>query len=394
MNAFEYYNPVRVLFGERTLDRVGETVAIYGKKALLVSYREVSFITGVIARIHSLLEENGVTCVDCFVASANPLIEEAREGIEMGKKHGVDVVIGLGGGSAMDCAKALAAGLMYGERDIRNMFVFNHTEFNHTPPIEALPTVMIPTLPATGSEMNLCAVLTDGSTRQKSYIWADCLYPQVALIDPMLTVSLPPYQTACGAIDTIAHVAEAYFNGNDSNLILQDKMEEGVIRAVMETLPVVMEHPNNLQARGVMLWAASIALNGWVNSGTMIFTPMHQLGHVLSAHFGATHGATLACLMPAWIRFRAMQGGQNAIRCEQFAERIFGCPVLEAADKFENWMKGLGVQTRISEFGVTAEDIPLLAEQVKEISFNSDGMLGSHPPITFEDVKTVYTLAL
>ncbi len=394
MNAFEYYNPVRVLFGENTLDKVGETVAVYGKKALLVSYRNVSFMTGAIDRIHALLKESGVACADCFVASANPLIEEAREGIEIGKKNQVDVVIGLGGGSAMDCAKAISAGLLYGERDIRNMFVFSHMEVKHTPPENALPMVMIPTLPATGSEMNLCAVLTDGSTRQKSYIWAECLYPEVALIDPVLTVSLPPYQTACGAVDTIAHVAEAYFNGNDSNLILQDKMEEGVISAVMETLPVVMSNPGDLQARGVMQWAASIALNGWVNSGTMIFTPMHQLGHVLSARFGATHGATLACLMPAWMRFRAEQGGEAAARCEQFARRLFDCPLLEAADKFEAWMKSFGVQTRISEFGVKAEDISELAEQVREISFNSDDMLGSYPPITLEDVKTVYTLAL
>ncbi|MBO5416209.1 MAG: iron-containing alcohol dehydrogenase [Clostridia bacterium] len=394
MNSFEYYNPVRVVFGEQTLNRVGETVAAYGKQALLVSYRNVSFMTKTIDRIHNLLERSGVSCVDCFVASANPLIEEAREGIELGKKHGVDVVIGLGGGSAMDCAKAISAGLLYGEQDIRNMFVFSHTEVKHIPPVKALPMVMIPTLPATGSEMNLCAVLTDGSTRRKSYIWAECLYPQVAIIDPEMTVSLPPYQTACGAIDTIAHVAEAYFNGNDSNLILQDKMEEGVIRSVMETLPVVMENPNDLQARGVMLWAASIALNGWVNSGTMIFTPMHQLGHVLSARFGATHGATLACLMPAWMRFRAAQGGEAARRCEQFARKIFDCPLLEAADKFEAWMRSFGVQTRISEFGVTKDDVAALAEQVREISFNGDDVLGSYPAITLEDVKTVYTLAL
>ena len=168
MNAFEYYNPVHVLFGERMLEKVGETVATYGKKALLVSYRNVSFMQDVIDRIHVLLEQSGVTCVECFVASANPLIEEAREGIDIGRKHGVDVVIGLGGGSAMDCAKAIAAGLTYGKRNIRDMFVFSHMEVNHIPPTQALPMVMIPTLPATGSEMNLCAVLTDGETRQKS----------------------------------------------------------------------------------------------------------------------------------------------------------------------------------------------------------------------------------
>ena len=392
MNAFTYYNPVKVLFGEQNVAQVGECVAAFGQTALLVSYRNVSFMSQTIDSLHQSLQAAGVACVDCFVASPNPLIQEAREGIALGVAHGVDVVIGLGGGSAMDCAKAIAAGLAC-KRDVRDMCVFSHTVLTHTPPEAALPTVMIPTLPATGSEMNPCAVLTDGDTKQKSYIWADCLYPQVAIIDPTLTVSLPPYQTACGAIDTIAHVVEAYFNGNDSNLILQDYMEEGVISAVMETLPVVMANPNDLQARGVMLWAASIALNGWVNSGTMIFTPMHQLGHVLSARFGATHGATLACLMPAWMKLRAEQGGEGAVRPEQFARRIFGCGLVEAADKFEAWMASFGVQTRISQFGVTPEDIPMLARQVKEISFSGD-VLGSYPAVTLGDVERVYTLAL
>ena len=295
MNSFEYYNPVKVIFKENSIYEVGKVAVGYGKKALLVSYKDPVFLLDAITTVHNSLKESQIECVDYFNITANPTIAQARRGIEICKSNQIDFVIGLGGGSVMDCAKAIAAGVLY-TGDIVNMFVFNHSHQTQNPPQNALPTIMISTLPATGSEMNPTAVLTNEQTQKKSYIWAESIYPKVAILDPVLTVGLPCYQTACGAIDTIAHVVEAYFNGNESNLILQDNMEEAVIHTVMETKLVVLTQPNNLQTRGVMMWAASIALNGWVNSGTMIFTPMHQLGHVLSAQYNATHGATLILL--------------------------------------------------------------------------------------------------
>lgn len=392
MNDFQYFNPVTVEFKQNGLADAGTIVARYGEKAMLVSYDNVSFFKEKIEVLEKTLKENGVEVVEFFRVCANPLISTAREGIKVCKEEEVDVVIGFGGGSVMDSAKVIAAGVLYDHGDITNMFVFSHSDQKQIPPECSLPTVMISTLPATGSEMNLCAVMTNDETRQKSYVWADAIYPKAAILDPSLTVGLPRYQTACGGIDTMAHIIEAYLNGDDSNLILQDYVQEGAIRAVKETLPVVLENPNDLQARGVMMWAATMALSGFINAGTMIFTPMHQLGHVLSAQYNATHGATLACLMPAWMRFFSKRSDNGRYR--QFAQRIWGCDdVAEAADRFEAYIRETGVQTRIREFGVKEEDIPMLAEEVRAVSFGPDDRLGSYPKVTVQDVEEIYRLA-
>lgn len=393
MNDFQYYNPVTVEFRQDGLADAGAICSRYGKKAMLVSYEDVSFFRDKIELLERVLKESGVEVVEFFRICANPLISTAREGVRLCREEGIDIVVGFGGGSVMDSAKIIAAGTLYEHGDIANMFVFSHSDPGEIPPERSLPTVMISTLPATGSEMNLCAVMTDDETKRKSYVWAEAIYPKVAILDPSLTVGLPRYQTACGGIDTMAHIIEAYLNGSAGNLILQDYVQEGAIRAVMETLPVVLEHPDDLQARGVMMWAATMALSGFINAGTMVFTPMHQLGHVLSARYNATHGATLACLMPAWMRFFARRSDNRRYR--QFAQRIWGCvDVEQAADRFEAFIREAGVETHISEFGVREEDIPMLADQVRAISFGPDDMLGSYPKVNVREVEEIYRLAL
>ncbi|MCT4565687.1 MAG: iron-containing alcohol dehydrogenase [Maledivibacter sp.] len=394
MNKFEYFNPVKVIFGEGEVNQIGIQAKEYGKKAILVSYTDISFYGDLFDRIHSLLKEQGIDYVDFLGVTANPTLEQARRGIELCKSEKVDLVIGIGGGSAMDCAKVIAAGVKYKAGDIIKMIAFSHSDdSSQIPPTQALPTIMIPTLPATGSEMNPTAVITDEVSVRKSYVWApDCLYPRVAIIDPSLTTSLPPYQTACGAIDTIAHVLESYFNGEGGNLDLQDRMQEGVIKAVMDNIPKVLDNPMDTQTRGLMQWAASIALNGWVLSGTYGWAPMHQMGHVLSARFKATHGATLATMILAWMRFFAHRRDNK--RYSQYAERIYGKSLSHAADEFENLLEKIGVETRISQFGASERDLDMLTKDVVTISFGSDNMLASVPEISREDVRRIYEMAL
>ncbi len=392
MEAFEYYNPVKVIFGEGRLSEIGSQTARYGKKALIVTYEKADFFDGVMEKIHSSLHQNGVEWIDFYGVSANPLMCQARRGVELCRSNDIDVLIALGGGSVMDCTKIIAAGARY-PHDLEKMILFSHSVQEQIPPTESLPTLMIPTLPATGSEMNPTAVITDEKTRRKSYVWEpSCMYAKVALMDPELTVSLPPYQTACGAFDIIAHAMEAYLNGDAQyDLSVQERMQEGVIRAVLDALPVVWEQPDHLQARGTLLWASSIALNGWLTSGTFGFTPMHQMGHVLSSHYNATHGATLACMMPAWMRyFSTRSDGEKYI---QLADRIFGCPLAEAADRFETFMRSYGVQTRISELGVKREDLDDLTRAVVDVSFGTDGKLNGRPKMSKEDIRALYELA-
>lgn len=397
MINFEFYNPVKLVFGEGEVSRIGILARDYGTKALIVSYTVVDFYGDLFDRIHKSLSDNDMEYVDCFAATANPKISEAEVGVSLGKREHVDVVIGVGGGSAMDLAKIIAAGILYPHDDIRKMIKFSHSSDKQIPPKAALPILMIPTLPATASEMNPTAVITDDETLRKSYVWEPaCLYPKASILDPTLTKTLPAYQTACGAIDAISHVVEPFFFSDEAsfgNIDLQDHMQIGVIKALYENVPKVLADPDNLQLRGLMQFSATVGLNGWLTCGVQGWTPMHQMGHVLSSHFKATHGASLACMMLAWMRYFSSKK-QNG-RFVKFAQQMLNTSnLIEAAETFEAYIKTQGVQTRISEFGCTRDDLPTLTQGVVDVSFSADGTLASIPPITREEVYKIYELAL
>lgn len=396
MLSFDFYNPVKLVYGQGQVERIGELAKDWGKKALIISYEDVSFYGDLFSRIHSRLEENGIQWVDCFAATPNPKLSEARKAIDLGKKEGVDFVIGVGGGSAMDLSKVVAAGILY-PHDLKRMIKFSHADDSQILPTEALPTIMIPTLPATASEMNPTAVITDEETLRKSYVWEpSCLYPKVSILDPVLTKTLPPYQTACGGLDAISHAAEPFLFSDEAtygNIDLQSNMQLAVMKTIYENLPRVLEHPDDVELRGLMQFSATVGLNGWLICGVQGWTPMHQMGHVLSSHFKATHGATLACMMLAWMRYFANHA-QNE-RFIAFAEGLLGTgDLLEAADRFEEYIKNLGVQTRISQLGCTENDLEALTQGVVDVSFSAGGTLASIPPITREEAYEIYRLAL
>jgi len=397
MNKFEFYNPVKVIFGEGQISRVGREAAKLGSKALIVSYKGNDVLADLLAEIEAMLAKRGVEAVTFYEVTANPTIEQVRRGVTLCHDTGADLVIGVGGGSAMDAAKLIGAGALY-EGDPWNMVVARHDNVTAVPPEEALPLLMVPTLPATGSEMNCCGVVTNEATCEKSYAWAPCLYPAVSIADPALTCSLPPYQTACGAADTISHVMEFYINGLDATP-LNNRIQEGVILTVMENVPLVLDDPDNIDARANLQWSSIVALNGWSQPGDA-WTPMHQIGHVLSARYGLTHGASLSVVMPAWMRHLH---AKRPDRYVQFAKRIFDIDVEgkddaalagEAIDKFEAFIRGIGVETRLGDADIPAADIPAIVDDVVRISFGPDGQLASRPPLSRDDVVAILNLAL
>lgn len=396
MNSFEFHNPVKIVFGPGEVNRLGALAAAEGTRALIVSYADTSCFGTLMDRLHASLEAAGVAYADHFAATPNPLLSQAEAGVARGKAFGADLVVGVGGGSAMDLAKVIAAGLRY-PHPLARMIRFSHADDAQIPPTEAVPTLMVPTLPATASEMNPTAVITDDATLRKSYVWAPaCLYPKVSILDPALTLTLPPYQTACGAIDAISHVVEPFFFSDEAtygNIDLQDHLQLGVIRALYDNLPKALAAPNDVQLRGLMQFGATVGLNGWLTCGVQGWTPMHQMGHVLSSHFRATHGATLACMMLAWMRFFA-DDPRNA-RFVRLAKALWETDDLRlAADRFEAYIQAQGVQTRISAFGCTEADLDTLTQGVVDVSFGPDGRLASIPPVTREEVRAIYALAL
>jgi alcohol dehydrogenase len=219
----------------------------------------------------------------------------------------------------------------------------------------------------------------------------------VSIVDPCLTVTLPAYVTACSAADTMAHVLEFYVTGYE-DAPLNNRIQEGVMLTVMEQLPRVLAEPGDVAARGHLQWASIVALNGWAQPGDG-WTPMHQLGHVLSARYDVAHGASLTLVMPAWMKHFY---GTWLERYAQLAQRVFGVEgnghakedvAMEGIARFEAFLDAIGVPTRLADVGIPREAIPVLTDDVVKVSFGSDGMLRSRPPATRADVEQVFRLA-
>ncbi len=382
MNPFTYHNPVKVVFGNGTLAQVGDEAAKLGGRALVVSYGDGS-VKGTLERIAGLLEAAGVAHAEFLEVTPNPPIEMIAEGVVKAREFAADFVIGVGGGSAMDAAKAIAAGVLYEHGDLWNMVYASHSNVTAQPPERALPLLLVPTLPATGSEMNMCSVVSSTVRRQKSYIWADCLFAKTAVLDPELTYTLPPFQTACGAIDAISHVLEIFVNGQAKSDLLHE-FQLGVIRAIVRNLPIVLANPLDADARAELMWAATCGLNGWASPGDA-WTPMHQVGHVLTSRHGINHGSSLAIMMPAWMEYHRRV---KPAPYERFEREIM--PIAE----FKAFIARCGVPVALSEKGVTRADIPGIVEGVRTVSFNADGVLASNPPVTAEDLAAILELAL
>lgn len=397
MNNFEYYNPVRVLFGAGELKRIGEEAKKLGKNICLVSYKELNFLQPLMDKIERLLKEDGLNVFTFYEAEPNPEITTIARGADYCRTVQADVVIGVGGGSAMDAAKAIAAGVYY-EGDLWNMVFSRHDHIDAVPPVKSLPTMMIPTLPATGSEMNNCAVVSNAALKEKSYIWSTCLYPKTSIIDPELTLTLPPFQTACAAADTISHVLEIYLNGEEDS-DLQHYFQEGVMRTVIDNIGKVLKDPSDISARSHLQWAATCAINGWASPGDA-WTPIHQVGHVLTSRHKVQHGASLAILMPAWMNYmyarrpeRYFCFAKNVMQVEiknKTQEEV----IREGIERFRNFLGAIGVPQSLHEANITREDLPFIVEGVVKVSFGQDGMLKCIPPVSREDVLEVLKLAL
>ncbi|TKG93937.1 iron-containing alcohol dehydrogenase [Puteibacter caeruleilacunae] len=397
MNNFEYYNPVRVIFGAGEIKRIGAEAKALGSKICLVSYKELSFLKPLIEKITGLLEAEGLEVVNFFEIEENPDIKQIEAGAALCKAEQVDLVIGIGGGSAMDASKAIAAGALY-EGDLWNMVYSRHDDVKAVPPTEAIPNIQIPTLPATGSEMNQCAVVSNNEIKEKSYIWSPCIYPKVSIIDPELTLTLPAYQTACAAADTISHVLEIYLNGEEDS-DLQHYFQEGVMRTVIDNVEKVLENPNNISARSHLQWAATCAINGWASPGDA-WTPIHQVGHVLTSLHKVPHGASLSILMPAWMETFNARKADQYYRFATNVMQVFAVGrtreevIEEGITRFKEFLKRIQVPVSLAEANIKKEDLNDILNGVVKVSFGNDGNLACNPVVSKDDVMEVLTAAL
>lgn len=368
MFPFIYCNPTKICFGDDTIRTVGGEVAGIMRHALLVYGKASIKRNGVYDAVTASLKASGVAWTEWPGVEPNPLLSHVRGGIALAREAHTDGVIAVGGGSVIDAAKAIALGVP-APVDVWDYYM----QRGSLVPQSALPLAAVLTLPATGSEMNGGSVITHDETREKRAVITPILNPRVSILDPCATLTVPPNYVAYSASDAITHTIESYLTRPPAFLPVQDGYAEGVVRAIMASTERILENPADIEARGAMMWAATLAWNFLGSSGVGPWsTPAHMLEHPLSGLFGVPHGAGLAVTGPAWMTWESRR---RTDRLAAFARRIMD--VNEADDatasmqgiaRFRAWLHTIGNPVTLEACGIGAADLPRLASQSETLA--------------------------
>lgn len=295
MENFYYNIPTRVEFGRNAIERLPEFVKELGSRVLIVYGGGSVKRTGLYDKVVSLLDENGIAHVELSGAMPNPRLSSVKSGIDMCRENDIEVILPVGGGSTIDCAKAIAAGAFY-DGDV--------WELTDEPEriVRALPIIAVPTMAATGSEMDPYSVITNEDTKQKRDISSELLYPVYSILNPEYTYTVPAYQTAAGVADIMSHIFEVYFTEN-GDTFMQDRMMESLLKVLIKYGPVAVKEPDNYDARANIMWASEWAINGFIACGKGGPWPAHSIEHQLSAYYDITHGHGLAIITPVLMEY-------------------------------------------------------------------------------------------
>lgn len=356
MENFTYHNPTIVDFGKDKEQQIGKHLADNGiKKVLLAFGSDRIKQSGLMDRVLASLAQYQITAVEFGGIISNPLLSKVYEGIQVARDAQVEAILSVGGGSVLDSSKAIAAGSKY-NGDVWELFLGKS-------PIEAaLPVFSILTLAATGSEMNSGAVVTNEKTKQKYAISAPVLFPKVSIVNPELMQTVSKDYLVYSAADIIAHSIEGYFTASVQPHF-QSRLVESIIKTVMETTEILIENPMDYTARAEFAWASTQALNGLIYSGTAGFSyPNHMIEHSLSALYNVPHGAGLSVVIPAWMKW---YHPKNPAQFTRFAKEIFGKQTAEEGiAALEAWFNKVGTPTRLQQFSVAPEELPVILENV------------------------------
>jgi len=382
MQAFTFYNPTQLDVGAGKEQRIGEVLAAHGVRKVLLAYgSERIRRDGLYDTVTASLGAQGIAFVAFGGIVSNPVISTVREAIAVARREGVDAVLAVGGGSVLDSAKAIAAGVKH-DGDVWDLFI------GKAPITAALPIFDILTLAATGSEMNPGAVVTNEATKEKFAINAPVLFPKVSILSPTLMRSVTRDYLVYSAADVIAHSIEGYFTATVQPKIAS-RLVESVIQTVIETTETLLANPADDAARSEFAWAATLALNGSTFAGTAGFGyPNHMIEHSLSALFNVPHGAGLSVVMPAWMRWYQ---SRNPAQFERFAQKVFGVEGAAAGiAALEAWFDQIGTPTRLSQLGITEADLPTILDNLK----GNAQWFGLAQTYTQDVLREILTLAL
>ena len=388
MNDFDFYSPTYFVFGRGREAEAGTYVKKFGGSRVLVLYGGQSAKkSGLLDRVRASLTGAGLHTAELGGVKPNPRSGLVYEGIDLCRKEGIDFLLAVGGGSVIDTAKAIAIGVPY-EGEFWDFF-------SGKVPEKALPVGTVLTIAASGSEGSPDSIITNEKTLDKNSAEADCLRPCFSILDPALTESLPPYQTACGVTDIMAHAFERYFT-NTEDVEVTDRLLEGVLLTMLHEGPRVMADPHDYGARANIMWAGMVCHNDMMGVGRKQDWNSHHLEHVLSALYDCAHGAGLAVIMPAWMRYCADH--HDGLRMAQMAVRVFGCQMdfadprrtaLEGIAAFRAFLKSIGMPLTFAEIGADPADIPKLVE----MNHVGGGVTGGYVGLTSDAIREIYEIA-
>ena len=353
MNDFSYHNPTKIELGKGKENNIGEYISQSGIKKVLLLYGTGSIKKyGLYERIIQALKKSNVEFIELSGVVSNPLLSKVNEGIEIAKENNIEAVLGVGGGSVVDSAKAIAVGAKY-DGDVWDFFI-HKAEIT-----EALPVFTVMTLSAAASEMNGNSVVMKDETKQKYSIASVLVNPVISVINPQLMATVSKDYLAYSAVDVISHCIEVYFTAS-AHPNFNSRIVESIIRSIMETTEILLDDPDNYDARAEFAWVAIQGLNGLTPAGTKGGTfPNHMIEHSLSALYNVPHGAGLAVVIPAWMKWYKEQ---NISQFKRFAKEIFHT---EDADKgiegLENWFSKVGAPTTLKELSIPREGIDAIA---------------------------------
>lgn len=389
MINFAYCTPTRYVFGKGVESQVGELTAAMGvKKVLVVSGHSSARKSGLLDRVLASIQESGVSTIELTGIDPNPTDDRVYEGIDMCRREGVDGVVAVGGGSAIDTAKAIAGGVVYSG---------DFWDFYEGVAVmkEALPIGVVLTIPAAGSEGSGNSVITRRSDMKKISLRTDmALRPKFAVLNPELTFTLPAFQVASGVVDMMAHIMERYFTPTE-NCRTTDRVAEGLLRAIIEEAPKTLASPTDYDSRANIMWAGTLAHNGVCGCGRVEDWVSHFMEHEISAVYGVTHGAGLATVFPAWMTFMAEQ---KPWRVAQFAREVMGVELSddyaaasEGIGRLKEFYRSIGMPVTMGELGVESPDIELLTSRLHR---NKGAEIGGYYRLTAEDTRKIYELML
>lgn len=386
MKNFVYDIPTIVYFGDGQLSRIGELAASLGKKALILYGGGSVKENGLFGRAVYFLEQAGVTWEEMGGVEPNPRIESVRRGVEICRDKSVDMVIPIGGGSVIDCAKAIAVAVDY-EGDPWDLVV------DPGKITKALPIITVLTIAATGTEMDFYSVISNMETNDKISFDHRLMFPTYSIMDPGFTETVSPYQTASGAADILSHIFEVYFQ-DLGDTFMQDRIMEGLMQTVVTYGPAAYQHPTDYDARANLMWASSWAINGMIACGKSGAWVCHPMEHQLSAFYDVTHGMGLAVLIPHWME--KILDDSIVGQFVSYGVHVWGIsPELpeyeiarKAIEKTRQWYRSMNIPTTLRELGIRdKKNFEIMAQKAAKSTIHA------YCPLDEQDVLDIYNAA-